>query len=110
LHKKERTMSTPATTYLEQAVAAWDFLGRQHLAALKKQFPEIDEAVIEDMLLELGTGDLVSMAGVSPEEFEAWIESCHDLESDDNPEPPPALAAFLDATDFTALALKPRSR
>jgi len=93
-------------TYLEQAIAAWDLLGRVHLAALKQQFPDIAETVLtENLMIELGSADLVFLAGVSPEEFEEWLESCHDLESDDNPEPPPALAAFLDATDFTALAL-----
>jgi hypothetical protein len=98
-------MSMPVT-YLEQAVAAWDVLGRAHLAALKQQFPDIAETVLsESLMIEFGTADLVFLAGVSPEEFEEWLESCHDLASDDNPEPPTALAAFLDATDFTALAL-----
>src|SRR5580765_4191579 len=90
-------------TYLEQAIAAWDLLGRVHLAALKQQFPDIAETVLtENLMVELGTADLVFLAGVSPEDFEAWLEACHDLESDTNPEPPRALAAFLDANDFEA--------
>jgi hypothetical protein len=87
-------------------MAAWEVLGRVHLAALKQQFPDVAETVLtENLTIELGSADLVFLAGVSPEDFEAWLKACHDLESDTNPEPPRALAAFLDATDFTALAL-----
>jgi hypothetical protein len=95
-------MSMPVLTYLEQAIAAWDILGRAHLTALKQQFPDIPETVlIEDLMIELGTADLVFLAGVSPEEFEAWIESCSGVEAQDNPpQPPRGLAAFLDANDF----------
>jgi len=95
-------MSMPVLTYLEQAIAAWDILGRAHLTALKQQFPDIPEAVlIEDLMIELGTADLVFLAGVSPEEFEAWIESCSGVEAHGNlPQPPRGLAAFLDANDF----------
>jgi hypothetical protein len=95
-------MSMPVLTYLEQAIAAWDILGRAHLTALKQQFPDIPEAVlVEDLMIELGTADLVFLAGVSPEEFEAWIESCSEVEAHgDPPQPPRSLAAFLDANDF----------
>lgn len=94
-------MSMPALTYLAQAIAACDVLGRAHLAALKQQFPDISETVLaEDLMIELGTADLVFLAGVSPEEFEGWIESCKRVDADDNPEPPRALAAFLDANGF----------
>lgn len=94
-------MSMHALTYLEQAIAAWDMLGRVHLASLKQQFPDIPETVLaEDLMVELGTADLVFLAGISPEEFEAWIESCKGVDARDNPEPPRALAAFLDANDF----------
>jgi hypothetical protein len=95
-------MSMPVLTYLEQATAAWDVLGRTHLAALKQQFPDIPETVlIDDLMSQLGTADLVFLAGVSPEEFEAWIESCRGVEALGNPpQPPRGLAAFLDANDF----------
>jgi hypothetical protein len=96
-------MSMPALTYLEQAIAAWDVLGRVHLSALKQQFPGVPETVLsEHLMIELGTADLVFLAGVTPEEFEAWIESCKLVKADDNPEPPRPLAAFLDANDFGA--------
>ena len=50
-------MSMPVLTYLEQAIAAWDILGRAHLTALKQQFPDIPEAVlIEDLMIELEYG------------------------------------------------------
>jgi hypothetical protein len=94
-------MSMPVLTYLEQATAAWNMLGRTHLAALKQQFPHIPEMVlIEGLMIELGTADLVFLAGVSPEEFEAWIDSCSRVEAHGNPPPPRGLAAFLDANDF----------
>jgi hypothetical protein len=94
-------MSTRAPSYLEQAIIAWNLFGRQHLPALRDQFPDVDEATLkDDLMLELGLGDLVSQAGISPEEFEKWLESCHDLDACHNPGPPPALAAFLDATNF----------
>jgi hypothetical protein len=95
-------MSMPVLTYLEQATAAWVILGRTHLAALKQQFPDVPETVlVEDLMIELGTADLVFLAGVSPEEFEAWIESCGAVEANgDPPQPPRGLAAFLDANDF----------
>jgi hypothetical protein len=93
----------PALTYLEQAIAAGDALGRAHLSALKHQFPNVPETVLsEDLMIELGTADLVFLSGVSPEEFEAWVESCKGVDADDNPRPPRALAAFLDANNFGA--------
>jgi hypothetical protein len=96
-------MSMPALTYMEQAIAACDLLGRVHLATLKQQFPDISETVLaEDLMIELGTADLVFLAGVSPEEFEAWIDSCKGVGADNSPGPPRALAAFLDANDFGA--------
>ena len=94
-------MSMPAVTYLEQAIAAWEVLGRVHLAELKRQFPDIPERVLtENLMIELGTADLVFLAGVSPEEFEGWIETCKGGEADNCPEPPRALASFLDANGF----------
>ena len=94
-------MSMPVLTYLEQAIAAWDILGRAHLTALKQQFPDIPEAVlIEDLMIELGKADLIFLSGGSPEEFEAWIKSCRGVAARDNPTPPRGLAAFLDANDF----------
>ena len=82
-------------------MTAWEVLGRGHLTELKRQFPDIPERVLtENLMIELGTADLVFLAGVSPEEFEAWIETCKGGEADNYPEPPRALALFLDANGF----------
>jgi len=82
-------------------MTAWEALGRVHLTELKRQFPDIPERVLtENLMIELGIADLVFLAGVSPEEFEAWIETCKGGEADNCPEPPRALASFLDANGF----------
>jgi hypothetical protein len=94
-------MSMPAVTYFEQAMTAWDVLGRVHLAELKRQFPDVPEKVLaENLTIELGTADLVFLAGVSPEEFEAWVKACRRVDAHDIPAPPRALASFLDANGF----------
>ena len=94
-------MSMPAVTYLQQAMTAWEVLGRAHLTELKRQFPDVPETVLtENLIGEFGTADLVFLAGVAPEEFETWVETCRGVEADNIPDPPRALAAFLDANGF----------
>ena len=63
--------------------------------------PDVPETVLtENLIGEFGTADLVFLAGVAPEEFETWVETCRGVEADNIPDPPRALAAFLDANGF----------